>query len=271
MQNHKDILVSQEERQRLGASSVADVTQTRGRLARAQVSLVDTQSALEIAMSQYKQMVGKDPGELEAPYLPENPYPSLETVLSDSQTKNPKVKALQADVDTARHQIKLDKSTYHPQIYLEAGPSYNWQVQSSQTYEWGTGVMLRMSWNLFNGFYDYYNVKGDAARMRQTREQLNSQAVSLAQQTAATWSSLISAQEQSKFFEVAVNNSTLTRDAYLQQFNVGQRSLLDKSKRATARKLLPGCFFVGTRYGLHQLQIREERLLQIVQTTVHIA
>ena len=227
VQNHKDILVSQEERQRLGASSVADVTQTRGRLARAQASLVDTRSALEIAMSQYKQLVGKDPGELEAPYLPGNPYPSLETVLSDSQTQNPKVKALQADVNTARNQVKLDKATYHPQIYLEVGPSYSWQAQGSQTYDWGTGVMLRMSWNIFNGFYDYYNVKGDAARMRQTREQLNSQTNNLAQQTAATWSSLISAQEQSKFFEVAVENCTMTRDAYLQQFNVGQRSLLD--------------------------------------------
>ncbi len=227
VQNHKDILASQEERQRLGASSVADVTQTRGRLARAEASLVETQSALEIAMSQYKRLVGKEPGELEAPYLPENPYPSLESVLSDSQTQNPKVKALQADVETAKAQIKLDQSTYHPQIYLEAGPTYNWQVQGSQTYEWGTGVMLRASWNLFNGFYDYYNIKGDAARMRQTREQLSSQVNNLAQETSATWSSLISAQEQSKFFEVAVENSTLTRDAYLQQFNVGQRSLLD--------------------------------------------
>ncbi|SBW10022.1 Type I secretion outer membrane protein, TolC family [uncultured delta proteobacterium] len=227
VQNHKDILGSQVERQRLGASSVADVTQTRGRLARAQASLVETQSALEIAMAQYKRLAGKDPGELEAPYLPENPYPSLEAVLSDSQTKNPKVKALQSDVETAKAQIKLDKSTYHPQIYLEAGPTYNWQVQGSTTYEWGTGIMLRASWNLFNGFYDYYNVKGDAARMRQAREQLNSQTNNLAQETAATWSSLISAQEQSKFFEVAVENSTMTRDAYLQQFNVGQRSLLD--------------------------------------------
>lgn len=227
VQNHQDILASQTERQRLGASSVADVTQTRGRLARAQASLVETRSALEIAMAQYKRLAGKDPGELEAPYLPENPYPSLETVLSDSQTKNPKVKALHFDVETAKAQIKLDQSAFHPQIYLEVGPTYNWQVQGSETYEWGTGIMLRASWNLFNGFYDYYNVMGNTARMRQAREQLNSQTNNLAQETAATWSSLLSAQEQSGFFAVAVENSTATRDAYMQQFNVGQRSLLD--------------------------------------------
>ena len=227
VKNHQDILGSQEERQRLGASSVADVTQTRARLSRAQASLVETRSALEIAIAQYKRLVGKDPVELEAPYLPENPYPSLETVLSDSQTKNPKVKALQSDVETAKAQVQLDQSAYHPQLYLEVGPSYRWQVEDSETYSWGTGVMLRASWNLFNGFYDYYNIRGNNARMRQTREQLSSQTDTLAQETASTWSSLISAQEQSKFFEVAVDNSTKTRDAYLQQFNVGQRSLLD--------------------------------------------
>lgn len=227
VQNHKDILRSQEERQRLGASSVADVTQTRSRLARAQASLVETRSALEIAMAQYKRLTGKDPGELEAPYLPNNPYPSLESVLSDSQTRNPKVKALQADVETAKAQINLDQSAYHPQVYFEFGPSYTWRAQDSETYQWGTGIMLRASWNLFNGFYDYYNAQGSTARMRQSREHLNSQTNNLAQETSATWTSLISAQEQSKFFQVAVGNGTATRDAYLQQFNVGQRSLLD--------------------------------------------
>ncbi len=226
VQNHKDILASQEERQRLGASSVADVTQTRGRLARAQASLAETRSALEISMAAYKRLTGKEARDLEAPYAPESPYPSMETVLGDT-IKNPKVKALEADVRTAQAQKELDKSPFHPQIYLEIGPSYTWQAQSSQTYEWGTGIMLRGVWNLFNGFYDYYNVKGDAARMRQAKQQLSSQQETLARETASTWSSLVSAQEQSKFFAVAVDNNTKTRDAYLQQFNVGQRSLLD--------------------------------------------
>jgi adhesin transport system outer membrane protein len=227
VKNHKDILVSQRDRQQTGASSIADVTQTQGRLARAQASLVETVSALEVAMAEYKRLTGKEAGQLASPFSPDDPYPSLEAALADSQTLNPKLKALQADIKTAGHQVELDKSPMHPQIYLEVGPSYQWQVQGSQTYEWGTGVMLRANWNLFNGLYDWYNVKGDRARMRQTKQQLQSQTNSLARETAATWSALVSAREQSKFFAVAVENNTQTRDAYLQQFNVGQRSLLD--------------------------------------------
>ncbi len=227
VKNHQDILASQEERQRLGASSVADVTQTRGRLARAQASLAETRSALEISMAAYKRLTGKDAGDLEAPFGPDDPYPSMEAVLADSHTLNPKVRALQSDFMTAKAQRDLDKSPFHPQIYLEIGPSYSWQAQGSQTYEWGTGIMLRGVWNLFDGFYDYYNVKGDQARMRQARQQINSQTETLSRETSSTWSSLLSAREQSKFFAVAVDNNTQTRDSYLQQFNVGQRSLLD--------------------------------------------
>lgn len=227
VQNHKDILASQKERNRAGASSMADVTQTQSRLSRAQATLVEARAALEVAMAQYKRFVGKAPGELEAPYLPENPYPSLEVVMLSSQTNNPKIKALKADIEAAKAQIKLDQSAYHPQIYLEAGPSYSWQAQGSNTYDWGTGVMLRMSWNLFNGLYDHYNVKGSAARMRQTREQMHSQAEVVTQESSSAWSTLISAIEQTKFFQTAVDNSAETRDAYRQQFNVGQRSLLD--------------------------------------------
>jgi adhesin transport system outer membrane protein len=227
VKNHQDILASQRERQRMGASSVADVTQTQGRLSRAQASLVDTRSALEIAMAEYKRLTGKDAGELLAPEAPDEAYPSMEATLADSQTKNPKIKALQADVLTAKAQKELDKSPFHPQIYIEVGPTYQWQVQGSQTYDWGTAAMLRMSWNLFDGFYDWYNVKGDAARMRQTKQQLVSQSDALAKETAATWSSLVSAREQARYFVLSVDNNTQTRDAYLQQFNVGQRSLLD--------------------------------------------
>jgi adhesin transport system outer membrane protein len=90
VQNHRDILASQEERQRLGASSVADVTQTRGRLARAQASLVETRSALEIAMAQYKRLTGKDAGELEAPTCRIALIPVLKRCFPTVRQKTPK-------------------------------------------------------------------------------------------------------------------------------------------------------------------------------------
>lgn len=227
VKNHQRILGSQRARQRSGASTMADVTQTQSRLARTQASLAESRSALEVAMANYKRLTGQDVGQLEKPTDPENAYASLEAALSRSQTANFKILAGRADVETAEAQSELDKSPFHPQIFLEAGPSYRYQVESSTDESWGTVVMLRANWNLFNGGYDWFNVKGDKARARQARQEVNATMDALAEETAATWSGLVSAQEQARFFANAVEYSTKTRDMYLEQFNVGQRSLLD--------------------------------------------
>ena len=227
VKNHKAILGSQNERQRSGAATMADVTQTQSRLARTQASLAESRSALEVAISNYKRLTGVDVGAVEAPASPRDAYPSLEEALARTHSGNPKVQTLQADIKTAEAQPELDKAAFHPQIFLEAGPSYYYRVQDAFDDNGGMAVMLRANWNLFNGGYDWYNVKGSKARARQTKQELLSLYDSLADETTTTWSELISAQEQAKFFANAVKYSTQTRDMYLEQFNVGQRSLLD--------------------------------------------
>ncbi len=227
VKNHQSILASQKERQRSGAATMADVTQTQSRLARTQASLAESRSALEVAIANYKRLTGKDVGEVETPEAPADAYPSLEVALAHSHTGNLKLKVIRADLSTAEHQSELDKSPFHPQIFLEAGPSYRYRIEDALDDQGGTAIMLRASWNLFNGGYDWYNVKGDKARSRQTRQEMFALMDSLAEETTATWSQLISAQEQARFYANAVEYSTKTRDMYLEQFNVGQRSLLD--------------------------------------------
>ena len=227
VKNHQAILASQKQRQSSGASTLADVTQTESRLARTLASLAESRSALEVALANYKRLTGKDAGVLEAPTAAADSYPSLDVALAHSQTGNLKVKALRSDVNTAEAQTELDKSAFHPQIYLEAGPSWTDRLGSSTTWTQSNAIMLRGNWNLFNGGYDWFNVKGDKARARQSRQELSGLLDSLAEETTATWSQLVSAQEQARHFANAVQYSTKTRDMYLEQFNLGQRSLLD--------------------------------------------
>lgn len=227
VKNHKVILASQFERHRSGASTEADVTQTQSRLARTEASLAESRAALDVARANYKRLTGREIGAIETPSGPANAYPSLEAALAGCQTSNPKVEALKSDIRTADSQFQLDRAPFHPNIYIEAGPSYNYQTQSNTYDQGGMAIMLRANWNLFNGGYDYYNVKGNKARARQARQELNQQLDLLAEETEATWSELIAAQEQSKFYANSVDYATRTRDMYLEQFNVGQRSLLD--------------------------------------------
>lgn len=228
VQQHESILGSQQERSRMGAASVSDVTQTQGRLARSQSTLTEARAALQVAEAAYFRLTGKMVPEALGPAeAPLTTPPSADAALADSQSSNPKVQALISDVRTSEAEIDLAKSGYHPVIYAEVGPTYKDQVESSRDHEWGTAAMLRMSWNLFNGGADVAAVKGASARSRQSRQELQNQIDELGRETRATWTQMLSAREQQRFFLSAIDYNVQTRDAYMQQFLVGQRSLLD--------------------------------------------
>ncbi len=132
------------------------------------------------------------------------------------------MQALISDVRTSEAEIDLAKSGYHPVIYAEVGPTYKDQVESSRTYEWGTAAMLRMNWNLFNGGADMAAVKGASARSRQSRQELQNQIDELGRETRSTWTQMLSAREQQRYFLSAIDYNVQTRDAYMQQFLVGR-------------------------------------------------
>ena len=225
--NHERILQSQYARQHSGASTMADVTQTQSRLTRTQATRTETQSALEVAMANYTRLTGTVPTGVETPSAPQTSYASLEDAITHGQAGNFKIKALDSDFQASKTQIELDKAPFHPTITLDLGQDYNWRVQSSDTYSYGTSLMLNLNWNLFRGGYDWYNVKGDRARSRQAHNELLSQNDAVTEEISATWSQLVSAREQVSFFTDGVDYASRTRNMYLEQFNVGQRSLLD--------------------------------------------
>lgn len=227
VRNHQNILGSQSERQEAGVANLSDVTQTQSRLARAEATLAETRLALQNAYDTYKNLTGLVPADLDVPLAPEYSYPSLENALANSMVNNSKVRYSRADVDTAYAQKELDKAANYPSLYLQAGPSYSWQVGNADTDQWNTAVQLRTEWNLYNGFYDRNTLKGNKARIRQANRELQALRNSLAQETSNTWTTWQIAREQTILYANSVLYSTQTRDMYLEQFNVGQRSLLD--------------------------------------------
>lgn len=227
VRNHQNILGSQSERQEAGVANLSDVTQTQSRLARAEATLAETRMALQNAYDNYKNLTGLTPADLDVPLAPEYAYPSLENALANSMVNNSKVRYYRADVETAYAQKELDKAANYPRFFLQAGPSYSWQVGSDTSDQWNTSVQLRTEWNLYNGHYDYNTLKGNKARIRQTNRELQALRDSLAQETSNSWTTWMIAREQTILYANSVLYSTQTRDMYLEQFNVGQRSLLD--------------------------------------------
>jgi len=225
--NHKRILASQRERHDLGASSMADVTQTQTRLARALSTLEESRANLETSASTYRRLTGKAPRVLITPGLPGNGYASLEAVVASSQALNPKITALRWDIESAKATVDLSKSNFHPRITAEYSYGYNYQVGNDTGWNQSHAFMLRLQWNIFNGFYDWYDTKSNLATARQRRNEMEETRILLIEETEKTWASYRSEKERAKHFAMAVDQGTQTRDMYVEQFNLGQRSLLD--------------------------------------------
>ena len=127
----------------------------------------------------------------------------------------------------ARGEKELAESAYHPKINFEVGPSYS--DRSGPGSQWTSGVDagLVMRWNLFNSGADKAGTEAAESRTRMATETLYNFHDELALEIENTWTRYLAAKEQKKYYEEAIGYNTATRDAYLEQFKLGERSLLD--------------------------------------------
>lgn len=228
LEDHRTILEMLKERQKAGAGSIADVVQTEGRLARAKASLAETTSTLRKSQAQYQRVVGEAPGLLQfAAIQPAQAPQNLDDAMIASRDANPKVLALGSNIDEAAARSKLSESAFYPKLNLELSTSYEDQVESSDTYEKNAQAMVRLRWNLFNGTSDVYDRRATIARKNQAIYSKNDQLVQALAETRSTWAQYRAAKEQVTAFKEAVDFNDKTLDAYMKQFKVAQRTLLD--------------------------------------------
>ena len=225
---HLEVLDSIAERVAGGAGSLADEMQARGRVARAETTLIEYVGNLHIAEAAYARATGETPQCLaDSQYMPELAPDSLEGLLAVSLVQNPRIKTFEADLLATTKDKNVTRSSMMPTVDIELSARYTDQLDGSETYLRDEKAMLAFSWNLFNGGQDYKDLQSASARVREAREELRDQVEETTQEAAVAWTEYQTALGQIVKHQEAVQYSMQTRDMYLMQFNVGQRSLLD--------------------------------------------
>lgn len=224
---HQNIFQSLSEMERAGAGNIADVTQTRARMARARSNLFIRKADLTRAMVYYARMIGAQPGELAPAGVPEEMPASLEEALGWTEQKNPELLAFNERLMEADARVALARSNYKPRINIELSSSYNDKLEGDPSWQNTNEAMLTLRWNLFSGGQDKAKKNAAMSRKKEIRSNRNDKLFELRQATAAAWATYLSLQNQKKAYRAAVIYSQKTFDAYLKQFNVSKRSLLD--------------------------------------------
>jgi adhesin transport system outer membrane protein len=226
--DHQGVLDSIAERVAGGAGSKADEMQARGRVARAESTLITYLGDLRTAEAEYVRLTGRAPGPLaELDYHPEYVPASLEQVLETTMDNNPKIKVYKSEVQIAEKDKNVTRSSLYPDLDIKVSSRYTDHLDGSSQYLRDDRAMLAMSWNMFSGGSDYQSTQAANARIKQTQQELQDTIDDLTRQVATAWTEYETAVAQIDKHQEALQYSMESRDMYLMQFNVGQRSLLD--------------------------------------------
>ncbi len=229
---HERILSLTRDREATGADTIANVTQTQGRLINALSTLEDSKASLIQGEDSYTRLTELPvPTSLGPIKQPIKMFSSPQEIIDYAKTNNPKIIAYLADVRTAQANKELTESAFYPTINIEAGPSFSttgYRNTDSEDY-WTSGmdVFGTMRWNLFNSGADLAGSKADAARVREARYTANSFLDDLTLQINNSWTDYQTAVTQLSYHLEAIGYNIQTRDLYMEQFLIGQRTLLD--------------------------------------------
>ena len=225
---HLGILDSLKQRLAGGGGSRADVAQTEARSARARATLTQTLNDLRDSEAAYTRIIGQFPDQLEAPEFPEGVLPGdLDAAVSLAGTSNPTTKIFEADVRSANAEISLAEVPFYPAVTLEAESEYNDGRDGIDDYEFNNQVMLRLRWNLFRGGIDRANRQEQLSRLAESKNRRLRSFLGAQQEMRQSWFALEASRQRVEDLSDSVKFNMETRDAYRQQFEVAQRTLLD--------------------------------------------
>jgi adhesin transport system outer membrane protein len=228
LEQHRRILGQVRQLEDQGAGSLGDVRQAESRLAEAQSSLAVAQGNLRDAEAFYLAVVGSRPVDLEegtAPVfaLPESPDASAAT----ASVASPTVQLANADIDVAQAELRGARAGYYPNLDLELGAAAGDNLDGLEGRDVNAQALLVLRYNLFRGGGDIAREREAFLRVKEARESLRVAQRDAEQEARVAYHALTTARARLEALSAGVDAQRSTRDIYAQQFDLGQRGLLD--------------------------------------------
>ena len=246
---HQQAATKLESRVKAGVGRGVDLDQARARLALAEANRDTELSNLHDVAARYQRVVGETPAadmgavELLKSGLPNSADEAVQQALSRSAAIASGIEGVRA----ARASVAASRSALHPQVSARANVGGGRDLAGVEGRKAEASVELLLSWNLYNGGADSARVREQQQAMKQAMD-LRDKACRDVRQTALV--AYNDANKLSAQLSTLGRNSAAierARDAYRQQFDIGQRSLLDllnaENEAYTARRLLTNAVY----------------------------
>ena len=212
-----------------GVGRKSDQDQAEARLALSRANLIAAEANLRDAEITYMRYTGKYPEGLVNPEGPgEGLMPAtLDEALKRAKDGNPLLKLANADVEEATAQHNASMAPMGPRFTAEAGTTHvnngGGTFGADDTYY----LMLRMRWNIYRGGSDFARIRETKELIGEAQEIMKRTQRQLDQSVGLSWNAYTSISQRLPNLQQHAESSRLTRDAYVKQFSIGQRTLID--------------------------------------------
>ena len=225
----EEVKAAQERLQR-GAGTATDVAQTRARHAQALADLIVAKAESKVSISEYERIIGRAPGKLERPRVPEARLPkSVQAAMTDAEAKNPASIVAEYKEQASRHTVDRLAADGLPQVKLRGGieGDRGFSSSSETADRDSASIAVRVNVPIFDGGETTARVKqarelntGMAEDARRIREQVRAG-------VTAAWARLAAGRERLGYEQEAVQASRRALDGVRQEIKLGNRTTLE--------------------------------------------
>ncbi len=226
---HDQIFSQIQQRVQAGVGRRVDLEQAGGRLALAQSNMLTEASNLHDVSARYQRIVGElPPGDMIVPeLLKQGIPPNVEEALKLAYQGSPAFNAAIENVRAAQADANGRQSNFHPRVDLRASKDLSFNGDGVEGRRDDQIIELVLNYNLFKGGSDRALARQYNERLAQSKDLRDKACRDIRQTLAIAFKDIGNLSRQLGFLDQHQLAIEKAREAYRQQFDIGQRSLLD--------------------------------------------
>lgn len=226
---HRTVFEQIQRKAKAGVGRRVDLEQISGRVALAEANLLTETSNLHDVSARFQRLVGTAPNqnlENPAPLIKDLPS-DIKTALTTANKKHPTLLAAIENIRSVESSVNARRSAYQPRLDFRARAERGNNIDSIVGRTNNNTAEVVMSWNLFNGGSDNARIRQSADLLNLARDQRDKACRDVRQTLSIAYNDTRKLTEQLTYLDQHQLSIEKARDAYRQQFDIGQRSLLD--------------------------------------------
>lgn len=211
----------------VGELTRTDTAQADSRLATAVADETSAKGDLDTSIADYVEVIGRAPGALDAPELPQGLPASESDAVELARTNNPAVVAADFTERAARDAIDLTAGELLPTLTLDGEVQKNKDILGSDVVTTQHSVTLNLNVPLYQNGGVYSRIR--EAKHNANQEMLDfSEQIRVSQEDArSSWADLVSARARITSLQASVDAQQIAFDGVQQEAQVGSRTVLD--------------------------------------------